>query len=236
MIGRQPEVEGNYPSKSADGWLATLLENHEALTGKIITQLITLEKTKLEEDIRQTHPGFTWLELDTVKGIRPEQTLEWNNVWSLPTPAFQLKMRWPENESPRLTAWFWPEVRDRLLLNDSIVTRRKIKVPFEADNEADPVENISWERAQDRLVVRLRFPLKKPIAAGLKDYPDHATEHRHYLKAGRGTAYFYGLPTTLQEVNLALIDIEAFKAAAANVEFRPTQPYDGPKIFYRPAD
>lgn len=238
ILGHQKEVvDGKYPVEAKDGWLATMLENHKFLATNKIGQLITLEKLQLENNIRQTLPGFTWLELAPVKGNRHEQTLEIENDWSLPTAAYTAKMRWPDDRPSRLTTWFWPEERDRFLLNDAVLSRRKMKVPFEADNNTEVIESITWERALDRLVVRVRFPVEKPVAVALKDYSDIATEHRYFLKAGRGTAYFYGLSAlTIKEINVALVNIDAFKKEASRVEFTPDRDLDGPSIFYRRAE
>ena len=234
ILGQQPEIVAeNYPRETKDGWLATLLQNHKTLATSNICQLVTLEKTKLEEDIRQTHPGFAWLELTPAKGTRLDQTLVWNNDWSLPAPAFRLKMRWPKDQCPSSTTWFWPEVRDRFMLNDSFLNcAASFRSPMR------PTTIPTWSRASPGNAPRIDssapfFPAQKPVVAELKDYPDFATEHRYFLNAGRATAYFYGLPTTLKEINLALVNIDAFKAAATKVEFSPERDrdFEAPAIF-----
>ncbi|HZZ77445.1 MAG TPA: caspase family protein [Gemmataceae bacterium] len=231
ILGEQREIKGQYPSEARDGWLTTLLDFHmpiKAAEGKM-RETVIFEKTELDNDIRQRHPGFVWLELDPVKGTRPTETLEWEKDWSMAAPAYRLLMPWPQGLQPKLSAWFWPESRPLFVGMDKLNVRRKIRIPFEPENADDPIESVRRERRtigpddveKECVVIRMRYASRKPIFVSLNDYPNAGTEHRFFLGAGKATAYFYDLPPGLTDLNVVLTDIDAFKRAAAKVELTP---------------
>jgi hypothetical protein len=247
------DVAGDNRKEEA-GWLATLLENHVSFQVRDLNQLICFEKAKLEDppELKQSHPGFVWMELADNKGQKP---VVWGKEWSTSTPAaaYRLKVRgWP-NEKPKVAAWFWPDIRDNFLDTD------KLKLKFrDNENVSDsalvqratelPIESVIWEeqkeidlpsgekQRKDCIVVRFRYPKGQPIFVDMiKDRlgPEVGAAHMYYLDAGKGTACFFGhaRPTT---VKLVLIDIEEFKKAAKSVEFTPrSNDIKAPAIFVR---
>ena len=253
VLGRQPEIRNHkaMPSpREQAGWLASLLDNHSSLTNKL-TQVAILEKMQVEKDrLRQSHPGFTWLEVTDKDGKRPPQTLTWGRDWSLPAAAFRLELPdWHAERPSRTTLWFWPEPRELLLAQEKLYARVSVPVgsttPMKPTGRllADPeIESALWEDRELEtptvgtvkekcLVIRVRHAPGWPVYLMLD--PERSgvgSEHEYFAAAARSTASFYRLPN-LDIAHLIVIDVEAFKQAAARVQFIPDEHYRVPGMF-----
>ena len=257
VLGLQPEVSGKGFLKERKGdWLVTLLKDKKPFGDEVRQQLIAFEKAVPETGpIRQSQPGFVWLELETQDGVKLEQTLEWGNDLVVPAAAYAVEMAgWPGG-NPKLTAWFWPRPWQDLL-NQVKPIERRIDIKNFASRPEDLIESIRWETRsvgimtsaakttkteihKECLVVRARYLDGKPVFVALKEKNDRlrvGSEHQFFHGAGKCTACFYDLPTKLEEVELVLIDVARFKDAAAQggtkVEFAPRGDVDVPFIFH----
>ncbi len=251
LLALQPEVakRGAF-RKEKEGWLVSLLENENmGLKTSVLKQLLVFEKQESEKDrIRQPVPGLTWLELDAQTGARPDKTLRWGNDGNVPAPALRLEMReWPADSQPKVTAWFWPEERDKFRAKTDLITRMARPLPFEQKFNPDAadlpvVEHVGWKEREiegpagerikrDCLVVRVRHAKGKPVWVNLEDRPAGiGSEHHFFFGARSSTSYFYGLAKP-SNVNLELVDLEAFKKAAQRVEFSPDVRIEAPRLF-----
>jgi hypothetical protein len=256
VLARQRELRMSKampPPREQAGWLVSLLEHHSSLTNKL-GQVMILEKMAVEKEmLRQSHPGFTWLELTDVQGKRPPQTLTWGREWSLPAAAFRLELPdWPPRGASKTTAWFWPEPRELLLAHEKLYARVSVPVglttPMEPTGRlaAKPViESALWEDRElpaatggtikeKCLVVRVRHDPGRPVYVMLD--PDRSgigSEHEYFTAAARYTASFYRLPH-IDTAHLIVIDVEAFKQAAPHVQFVPDERYQVPGMFVNP--
>ena len=177
------------------------------------------------------------MELTDDKGKKPNRTLIWGKEWSTPAPAFRIRTPdWPKVD-PKLSAWFWPEIREDFLETD------KLKLKFrDAESVNDqgpvpratelPIESVIWEpekeldtptggkQIKDCIVVRFRYPVGRPLFIDLmkeQDGPEvGARSHVLQRRRHKRTACFFG-PARPTTVKLVLIDIEEFKKAAVNV-------------------
>jgi hypothetical protein len=251
VLGLQREIttNKNIPDPiDKDGWLVSLLENHNSL-GNRLSQLLVFEKSQVEDTIRQTQPGFVWIELATLDGKRPDQTLTWGRDWSVPAAGFRLGMpEWPVSRASKVSAWLWPEERDKLLAEEKLVVRAT--VPIDSSRPIAPgriganpiIESVRWEMRdvetasgeivkEKCLALRVRHTKGRPVFVALqKDRPDVGSEHHYFPDAARSTTYFYKLPR-VEELELVLIDVEAFKQVALRVDFTPEQRYRAPAMF-----
>lgn len=253
LLGLQREFKENKNIPlpvQRDGWLVSLVENHNNLSNRL-SQTIVLEKTEIERDlIRQTNPGFVWLELTSRDGKRPDHTLTWGRDWSLPGAGLRLETPdWPLERPSKVAAWFWPQERDHLLLDEKLFTR--VSIPIGSLSPVSPtrrissdpvVESVLWEDRnvempggrtikEPCLVVRVRHQLGRPVFVMLD--PDRSgvgAEHQYFPEAARSTASFYRLPKG-EVVDLILLDVEAFKEAARRVEFMPDERFRTPGMF-----
>ena len=253
LVGAQRELHENKNMllpREKDGWLVSLLENHNSLNNKL-SQVLLLEKKDIENDaIRQTHPGFVWLDLNTLDGRRPNRALTWGREWNLPAAAFRLETPdWPINRPSKLTAWFWPTERGSFLLEEKLYARASVPVgsvkPLRPTGQigADPViESALWEdrevddpaggKVKQRcLVVRVQHAKGRPVYLALDpERTSVGSEHYYFPEAGRYTACFYKL-ANIEIAHLIVIDVEASKAAAQRVEFLPEERYRTPAMF-----
>jgi hypothetical protein len=253
VIGRQREIVDNKaipPPREKDGWLLSLLDNHNSLTNTL-SQVLILEKMVVEKNVlQQDHPGFTWLELAGADGKRPEQALRWGRDWDLPAAAFRLEVPdWPLQRASKTTAWFWPEARDQLLANEKLYARASVPVGRTAPTvptgrlAAEPViESALWEEQEvdapaggkvkeKCLVIRVRHAPGKPVYVALDpERSSVGSEHAYFLDATRYTASFYHL-ANIEVAHLIVIDVDAFKQAAPRVEFMPEERYRTPGMF-----
>jgi hypothetical protein len=253
VLGRQPEIIESKaiprPREQA-GWLASLLDNHSSLTNTL-SQVMILEKMQVEKDtLRQSHPGFAWLELTDAAGKRPPQTLSWGRDWDLPAAAFRLELPdWPAEQSCKTFAWFWPEPRDALLAQEKLYAR--VSVPVGSTTAVAPnrrlaaepvIESALWEDRElsgpagstikeKCLVIRVRHAPGRPVFLALDpELPGVGSEHEYFTAAARSTASFYRLPN-VEVAKLVVIDVEAFKQAAPHVQFMPDERYHAPGMF-----
>jgi hypothetical protein len=252
ILAYQPETErrGEW-RREKEGWVVSLLESEtRGLKTSILKQLLAFEKREHEKDrIRQTVPGLAWLELEAAVGAKPDTTLRWWRDWTVPAPALRLEMReWPQNNQPKVTAWFVPDDRDGFFANRQLVVRASRTVPFRKKIGAEGVigpeiEYIEWKKDQevegpkgdyinrDCLVVRVRHPKGRPVWVDLESRPAGiGSDHHYFHDAGSCTCYFYGLNRP-EDANLVLIDLDAFKKTAQRVEFAPDTAIAAPRIF-----
>ncbi len=241
------------PPREQAGWLVSLLEHHSSLTNKL-GQVMILEKMAVEKQtLRQSHPGFTWLELTDVQSKRPPQTLTWGRDWSLPAAAMRLELPdWPPQRTTKTTAWFWPEAREMLLAQEKLYAR--VSVPVGSTTPVEPtgrltarpvIESVLWEdrelpaatggtMKEKCLVVRVRHAAGRPVYVALDpERTSVGSEHEYFSAANRYTASFYRLPN-LAIAHLIVIDVEAFKQAAPHVQFIPDERYQVPGMFVNP--
>jgi hypothetical protein len=253
ILGRQREIKDNkaMPTpREKDGWLVSLLENHNTLSNTL-SQLLVLEKMELERNtLRLAHPGFAWLELTGADGKRLDQPLIWGRDWDLPAAAFRLETPdWPIKRASKSTVWFWPEGRDQLLVQEKLYGRASVPVGHIKDIipsgrlSAEPViEAALWEEREvdaprggkvkeKCLVIRVRHAKGRPVFVALD--PERTavgSEHQYFPDAGRYTASFYNLDK-LELAHLLIFDVEAFKEVAPHVDFTPDERYRVPAMF-----
>lgn len=253
VLGQQREIADNkaMPTPLAkEGWLTSLLENHNSLTNRL-SQVMVLEKMLVEKNVlRQSQPGFTWLELTGADGKRPPQTLTWGRDWNLPAAAFRLELPdWPIQRWSKTAAWFWPDGRDQLLANDKLYARASVPIGRATPTVptgrllAEPViESALWEEREldapaggtvkeKCLVIRVRHAPGRPVYVALDpEQSNVGSLHEYFLGAARYTASFYRL-ANVETAHLIVIDVEAFKKAAPHVEFIPDERYRAPGMF-----
>ena len=252
VLSLQPEVVKGCMNERKGDWLVTLLQNERPIGAEARQQLVAFEKAAPESGrIRQTHPGFVWLELETQDGAKAGQTLEWGSDLVVPAAAYAVEMTgWPGGH-PKLTAWFWPRPWEDLLANVK-PTERRIDIKNFVSAPDDLIESVRWEKRpvgvmtptgkvemeKDCLVVRARYLAGKPVYIALREKNDRlrvGSEHQFFHGAGKSTACYYDLPITLKEVELVLIDVPLFKDAATQggtkVEFAPRVEIFVPPIF-----
>jgi hypothetical protein len=257
IVGNQPEVERNRCLQEVRGdkkdWLVTLLQNQKSIRDDSRSQLIAFEKMTLDSgSIRQTYPGFVWLEVQTPDGRSSEQTLEWGSDLVVPAPAYSLNVaNWPEG-SPKLNAWFWPRTWENMLDTVKPVMDQRINIKNYVSRPGDLIERLRWENRlvgvmtpkgpvemkKECLVIQARYLDGKPVYFALKAKNERlriGSEHRFYHEAGKSTAFFYDLPLAQEDVDIVAIPVPRFQEAAAaaggKVEFAPRDFIDPPPIF-----
>jgi hypothetical protein len=232
ILGEQPEVKNRRPAVQKQDWLVTLLANEKEGFSTRRTQHVIFEKTKFEKGtIAHSAPGFVWLEWGPPSQVRT--TLKWGNDPVIPAPAFQISMDDWLSGRPELTSWFWPGDRESFLSTRDIVKRRTVKLGFYADDPNDPIESVEAEPGG--IAIRLRYKSGEPIFAALEAPSPHIpTEQSFFYKAGRCTLVLQ-YASAPAELNLVLVNVRAFKEAAAKgdtrVDLAPDSDVPVPPIF-----
>jgi hypothetical protein len=247
IVGLQREIKEDYLfwNKKKD-WLVTLLKNDNPF-GESRKQIIAFEKTSALEELRQFPPGFVWLEVQTQDKKKSEKALAWGSDLVVPAPAYAVDIAdWPERDSSvQVNAWYWPNDWNHLLK-----TLKPMQMPLKIGDRAKGlIESIRWEEdypvgemrpdgvqypKRKCLVIRARYQGDEPVYIAVRDksrFPRFGSEHKFYDRAGKSTACFYDLDTTLDEIDVVLIPISTFKDAAIRVEFPPTATIEIPDIF-----
>jgi hypothetical protein len=229
------------------GWIVSLFENENR--GFKAEQLLIIEKKEVDQDrIRQPLPGFAWVELDAVKGVKPQKILRWWRDWNVPAAAYRVEMAgWAPNRFPKISTWFWPQEDSEFLRNRALIRTKNYPVPFQANQQAllennALVESINWREAEiedangnkvkkDCLIVRARHTPGRPVWINLGSRgPNVGSEHHYFTEAASCTTFFYGL-SRRDLVDVTLMDIVDFKNAAETVDFSPDGRIELPGLF-----
>jgi hypothetical protein len=253
ILAYQPESEQRrLPRKEKQDWVVTLMESFVPGTTNVdlqLRQLLTFEKKDINQNpIRQPQPGFAWLELEAATGVKPDTVFRWWRDWNVAAPAYRVQMKdWFPTTQPKVSTWFWPEEREIFLRNRDLLKRESRAVPFleSAQNAADDsavIEAVDWKETEiedangkfvkkECLIVRVRHPQGRPVWVDMDFRAPHVgSEHHYFTNARSCTSYFYGF-SKVDRVNLTLMDIPAFKAAAQALDFTPDGFFQAPQVF-----
>lgn len=190
----------------------------------------------------QVRPGFVWFAVGPGDGPPPPLCLRWSNMERFPAPAWKLEVSsWPKQPDekpmkPVVDAWWLGERepvagtkslnRDPAKSLDEDFANRS--VPIEEGSvviESVQIEKRPVQVAPDRtveqscLVVRLRYPVGRPVVVQLQDVPVSGGEHRLYSDANKYTGIFWPMDEArAKQFKMQLISLEAFKQAAKQTE------------------
>jgi hypothetical protein len=245
------------PQSKGKDWLLAVLQNQRQLaTDRSLQMMITLEdyarRTPQDGPLCQRKPGFQWFEAKAQDVEKPLH-LRWGNLSGYPAPAWSLEVTdWdslpkPDATSPALHAWVLNDQPPLAVAplkheHDTPLDRDLVKsIPVAGD--AVVVESVQFEqrsveiepgKSVDRgcLVVRLRYPPRKPFLVKEHGLGSAGAEHSFYSAANKYTGVFWGV--TEQQINQAdfyldLISVDAVKQAAVSLELKLPAPDREPR-------